>query len=427
MRKIYLAAFASIVGVMAFAQEQSYKLDNFYAQTRDAINTFEPAKQYDTNFDKVKVNIGGAFALQFQAISHENKAVPVIVNGVNTNQLYNIGNNFNLATANLDLNVALYDGVNLHLRTFLSSRHHNETYVKGGYLQVDKLDFIKKDFLKDIMQYATIKVGHDEINYGDAHFRRSDNANTLTNPFVGNYLMDAFATMVFAEVYYQRDGWLGMAGVTNGRLNQNAQGGTSPSLYGKIGYDKQVNQDLRVRLTGSVYNTAKTLRTDFYDGDRAGSRYYYVMENSAATSSDNFRSGQIIPGFKNKLTSFMINPFVRYKGLEFFGIYENARGGSDTGDTKRRTYNQYAAELLYRFGPNDNFYFGGRYNAVKGKTAAGENIDVNRFNIGGGWFMTKNILTKIEYVNQKYNGYADTNILNGGKFNGFVAEAAIAF
>lgn len=61
------------------------------------------------------------------------------------------------------------------------------------------------------MDYSTIKFGHNEINYGDAHFRRSDNANTMTNPFVGNLLMDAYATLVFAEVYYQRDGWLGMA------------------------------------------------------------------------------------------------------------------------------------------------------------------------------------------------------------------------
>ena len=41
--------------------------------------------------------------------------------------------------------------------------------------------------------------------------------------------------------------------------------------------------------------------------------------------------------------------------------------------------------------------------------------------------MTKNILTKLEYVNQKYDGYAPTSILHEGKFNGFVLEAAISF
>lgn len=431
MKSYVTLAAALMIGSLASAQELDYKLDNWYPQTQDARNAFEPKKDTVTNFDKVKVNLGGAFALQFQAIKHENDVDPTI----DALRLYDIGNNFNLATANLDLNVALYDGVNLHLRTFLSSRHHNEAYVKGGYLQIDKLDFIEKDFLKDFMKYATIKFGHNEINYGDAHYRRSDNANAMTNPFVGNLLMDAYATMVFAEVYYQRDGWLAMGGVTNGRLNQNAQGGTSPSVYAKLGYDKQVDNDLRVRLTGSVYNTAQTKRSDFYDGDRAGSRYYFVMENAAATSSANFRSGQIVPGFANKLTAVMINPFVKYKGLEFFGVYELSNGKANT-EIDRRDFNQIAADLLYRFGTNEKFYVGGRYNKVSGELVGsnvsgvyvnGNDIDVTRFNLGGGWFMTKNIMAKLEYVNQKYDGYNTNSILHGGKFNGFVFEAVIAF
>lgn len=427
MKNIFRLAIGLLIGSSVVAQELNFSMDNWYAQTKEARNLFEAPKDTLTSFDKIKVNIGGAFALQFQAIQHQNKANEILnENGVNVNQLYNIGNNFNLATANLDLNVELYDGVNLHLRTFLSSRHHNEAYVKGGYLQIDKLDFIKKDFLKDVMKYATIKFGHNEINYGDAHFRRSDNANTMTNPFVGNLLMDAYTTMIFTEVYYQRDGWLGMLGVSNGRLNQNATGGTSPSLYMKAGYDKQVNEDLRLRLTGSIYNSAETLRTDFYDGDRAGSRYYFVMENTAASSSGNFRSGQIIPGMSQKLTAFMINPFVKYKGLEFFGVYEKA-SGKTKAEESRRDFDQYSAELIYRLGKNENFYIGGRYNQVKGEMVNGDDIDVTRFNLTGGWFMTNNIQVKLEYVNQKYKGYNPNSILHGGKFNGFIAEAAIAF
>ncbi|WP_175622127.1 hypothetical protein [Chryseobacterium schmidteae] len=401
---------------------QQFPLDNLKPRDQRAINMFENPKDSVTTFEKLKVRVGGAFALQFQGLKHESGADQ----SVPATQLYNIGNNFNLPTANLDLDVALYYGINLHLRTFLSSRHHNETYVKGGYIQIDKLDFIQKDFLSDFMKHATIKFGHDEINYGDAHFRRSDNAYTTQNPFLGNYLMDAYATMIFAELYYRKDSFIGMGGVTNGRLNQNATGGTSPSVYAKVGYDKQLNNDLRVRLTGSVYNAADTQRLDFYDGDRAGSRYYFVMENAAATSSSNFRSGQIVPDFKNKVTSFMINPFVRYKGLEFFGTFESASGRNFT-ETERRNWNQYAAELLYRFGNDDNLYFGGRYNMVKGKLASGDKVDVTRYNVGGGWFMTKNILAKVEYVNQKYNGYPTTSILNEGGFNGFVLEAAISF
>lgn len=149
--------------------------------------------------------------------------------------------------------MALYDGVNLHLRTYLSSRHHPEPYVKGGYIQIDKLDFISKGFMAETMKNLTIKIGHMENNYGDAHFRRSDNALAIYNPFVGNYIMDAFTTEVGAEVYYQRSGWLAMLGATNGKLNQTtiAPGVTSPSVIAKIGYDKQLNNDLRIYIQHS--------------------------------------------------------------------------------------------------------------------------------------------------------------------------------
>ena len=122
----------------------------------------------------------------------------------------------------------------------------------------------------------------------------------------------------------------------------------------------------------------------------------------------------------------MVNPFVKYKGLEFFGTYEHA-SGLTLPETDRRTYSQYAAEVLYRFGDNEKFYVGGRYNRVDGELDATNDIDVTRFNLGGGWFMTRNILAKLEYVNQKYNGYPTTSILNGGKFDGVVFEAIISF
>ena len=425
-RNIFKISFIFALLTVTTAIAQEGKLDNLKPRDQRGLTVFENPKDSVSTFDHLRVKVGGAFALQFQGIKHENNATPVIVNGVNTNQLYNIGNNINLPTANLDLDVALYDGVNLHLRTFLSSRHHNETYVKGGYLQIDKLDFIQKGFAEELMKYTTIKVGQDQINYGDAQLRRTDNAYAVLNPFVGNYLMDAYATFPFAELYYRRNGIIIMGGVTNGKLNQTATGGTSPGIYGKLGYDKQITQDLRVRLTGSVYNIARAPRLDFYNGDRAGSRYYFVMENTAATSSAQMRSGMVDPDFSNTMTSVMINPFLKYKGLEFFGIFESA-SGRNLVETDRRTYNQYAAELIYRFGNTENLYFGGRYNKVDGELISGDDISVDRYNIGGGWFMTKNILAKLEYVNQKYDGYPTTNIRRDGKFNGFMLEAVISF
>jgi hypothetical protein len=59
--------------------------------------------------------------------------------------------------------------------------------------------------------------------------------------------------------------------------------------------------------------------------------------------------------------------------------------------------------------------------------ASGQDVSVDRFNLGAGWFMTKNILTKVEYVNQNYNDYPVADIHSNGQFDGIVFEAVISF
>ena len=54
-------------------------------------------------------------------------------------------------------------------------------------------------------------------------------------------------------------------------------------------------------------------------------------------------------------------------------------------------------------------------------------INVQRSQIGGGWYLTPNVLSKIEFVNQRYNNFPTTDIRNGGKFQGFMLEGAVAF
>jgi hypothetical protein len=250
----------------------------------------------------------------------------------------------------------------------------------------------------------------------------------MYNPFVGNLIMDGFTTEVGGEVYFRKNGFISMIGLTNGKLNQSVTnpGSTKASFIAKLGFDDQLSDDFRLRLTGSIYSTGEASRIYLYSGDRAGSRYYYVMEDVDASASSNFRSGRFNPGFSGELTSLMFNPFFKYKGLEFFGVYENASGKSGEG-TDSRSFNQIAGELLYRFGSNENFYIGTRYNTVSGELASGEDVDIKRLQLGGGWFMTKNILAKLEYVDQTYDGFPSGDILNEGKFSGLMLEAAISF
>ena len=392
------------------------------------INVFETTKDPGVEFTGFKLDFGASFTSQVQNLSHSNTAVPNMVSGVNTNQLADIGFGFNNSTANLALNAQLAPGIRVALTSYLSSRHHNETWVKDGYIQMDQspIDFAP---LKMLFEIATVRVGHMEINYGDAHFRRSDNGNAMYNPFVGNYILDAFTTEIGGEVYLKTAGIIAMGALTGGEIRGTVltPGQRGPTLIGKLGVDRQMNKDLRVRLTGSMYKANKSMNSTLYGGDRAGSRYYYVLENTAATETAQKDSGLINPGFKNKVTAFQVNPFVKFRGFEMFGVLERAEGKSST-EAALRVWNQYAVDTVYRFLPNEAMFVGARYNKAEGELAGiTGDVGSNRWQLGGGWFITPNVLAKVEYVNQKYFGYPPANIKNGGKFNGMMLEGVIGF
>jgi hypothetical protein len=431
MKKILFSTLA-VIGLFFNGFSQGIQRDMQFWRSYDqrGINVFETGKEDSVAFEGMRVRIGGHFAQQWQNLKHSNTSTSVLnANGVNLNQLMEIGAGTNLATANLNMDVALADGIRMNLITYLSSRHHPEAWVKGGFIQVDKLGFLNVGATDWFDKYLTVRVGHMEINYGDAHFRRSDNGNAMYNPFVGNYIMDAFTTEVGGEVFFQNKGWLAMAAVTGGEI----QGGITnpdnrkPNFIGKFGYDSYVTDDLRLRLTTSVYTTSGSQRNTLWGGDRAGSRYYLVMENTLATTAANFTSGRFNPNQTNNITAWVVNPFVKYRGLEFFGNFERSTG-SARGEMEDRTWNQIGTDLVYRFGSNEKFYMAGRYNKVEGKLfGSGLDVSIDRVQFGGGWFVTRNLLAKVEYVNQTYNGFAANDIRNGGKFNGLMIEAVVGF
>ncbi len=409
MRKITLFVILSLFVTGVFAQQ------------------FEQPKLNPESFEKVRPTVGGDFALQFQGIDHEADGVELIP----------LGTGFNLPTANLNLGADLAPGMKVYLRTYLSSRHHNESWVKGGYLLIDAMPFINSEAVNKLMQNLTLKIGVDNVNYGDGHFRRSDNADVIGNPFVGNYIMDAFTTAPEIEVLYRKNGWIGMVGVTDGTLNpqvttynattqefETVNTAQELGVYGKFGFDKQLSKDLRVRLTVSPWLHGDSRRGTLYTGDRTGARYYQVMipASLGADGADikkNHLNGNWGPGNYKELTSVMVNSFVKYKGLEFFGLYENA-DGKTTADADFN-FDHVVLEGLYRFGGQDQFYGGVRYNHVANDT----DMSVNRVQIAGGWFLTKNVLAKLEYVNQQYNNFATYG--GDAEFKGIIFEAAISF
>jgi len=285
------------------------------------------------------------------------------------------------------------------------------------------------------MQYVTLRAGMDDVNFGDAHFKRTDNAKAIYNPLVGNFIMDSFSTEPFMEANVQYNGILGVLGVSNGKLNQTTvtKDGVDNTLsyYAKVGFDKQLNEDLRVRVTGSIYtNSGKSTGGYLYGGDRAGDRYYNVgITTVEADAGVNFVSARanarFNSGFKER-TAMQFAGFVKFRGIESFTLIDMDSNSKDAGDG---SYTQIAEELVYRLGSKENYFLAARYNTVSGnKTSDAKDQTITRINFGGGWFMTENVVTKIEYVTQSWagDGFA-TSKWEGAKFSGIMIEAIIGF
>jgi hypothetical protein len=448
---IRLSVVLLLVGIGKQSWAQHQQMQFFRQNDQRGINVFETTKDDTTEFRHLHVKVGGNFEQSYQALRDRNTALPMTETGFNgnVNSLIPLTNGFNLAMANLNIDAQLADGIRVNLTTYLASRHHEDTWVKGGYIQFDKLPFFHNDIVDMLMKSITIKIGQFDVDYGDQHYRRTDGGNTIYNPFVENYIMDEFATEIGGEVYFHHSsGLFIMGGVTNGELDptvatstkvDSATGETNKypaAFHGKLGFDKQLTPDFRFRLTGSFYAVHSANSNTLFGGDRTGSHYFYVMENQAIAngtviSNENDYSafsGRYNPGFSEEVKTFMVNPFLKYKGLEFFGTYENAKGRTITEIEQRKAI-QYAGDLIYRFPEHtERFWVGVRYNTV---TAAMprvvQDITINREVASAGWFLTRNIMLKAEYVNQEYHNYAQTNILNGGRFKGEMLEASIAF
>lgn len=450
----------AILPAMAFAQQP--RIFNIRAYDKSGINVFEDPKDSISSFSGLKIRFGAGFTEQFQNLKHTNDGAlnnnaGSFANGISVpgNKLKVITAGFQTAQANLFMDVQLADGIRLNITSYLSAKHHNETWVKGGFIQFDKLPF-KGQLWEDIMKVATIKIGHFEVDYGDAHFRRSDGGQALYNPFMEGNIMDEYATEIGGEIYLKKNGWFGMVGLTNGMIKGNVDSlykaanpddalHKSPSLILKAGFDKQVTTNLRLRLSASYYGNQSSGGNTIFGGDRSGSNYQFVMEQNSANPSSATGagtplafSGRFNPGFSKKINAFMLNGFIKTGGLEIFGTLETSSGRTSK-ETSTRSANQYAVDGVYRFGKTENLFAGVRYNAVKARladNAAGSgagpilytgDVTLNRLAFAGGWFMTSNILMKAEYVIQHYNGFPTADYRASGKFSGYVIEAVVGF
>lgn len=73
-------------------------------------------------------------------------------------------------------------------------------------------------------------------------------------------------------------------------------------------------------------------------------------------------------------------------------------------------------------------YAGTSYNTTTGRLPGfAEDVTVSRYAVGAGWFVTPNVLAKVEYVNQQYQDFPTADRCYNGEFNGFMLEGVVAF
>jgi hypothetical protein len=59
------------------------------------------------------------------------------------------------------------------------------------------------------------------------------------------------------------------------------------------------------------------------------------------------------------VTAFQVNPFVKFGGLELFGVLERAEGKA-SAEAANRAIRQYALDTIYRVGPNEELFIAAR-------------------------------------------------------------------
>src|SRR5688572_1311093 len=122
---------------------QRSPIQYFRPYDQRGVNVFETSKVDTIGFDELKLRIGANFTQQFQSLKHSNSES--MVGEVNKNALYDIAPGFNLAMANFNIDVQIADGVRVSLVSYMSTRHHTEFWVKGGYFQIDKVGFLNNE------------------------------------------------------------------------------------------------------------------------------------------------------------------------------------------------------------------------------------------------------------------------------------------
>lgn len=329
--------------------------------------------------------------------------------------------------------------VEMYFDLYMASRNHpSTTYGNQGYLILHGIpeNLGSPTLLKKVFEKIDVKAGAYLVDFGDQGYHRSNNAISQQNPLVGNFVIDPNFVSVGAQVQSKPNTklqWL--VGLSNGTNTEDFQAGRGIAYNAKVAYYPL--EALRVSTSFYRVNHDATPSTGgskatLFSGNRSGERYGAVLGGGQAP-------GGVLPNISKDVKAGQFDLTWDQKGnpVKLYGHYgialDSDLNGSAAGAPEEK-WAYYAADVVYQFTPT--LYAAARYSAADAKTINNIASDgkVNRIQVGGGLWLTKNILAKVEYVQQKYSGFATTDILNNGiqawrdpEFSGVVSEVSFSF
>ena len=371
-----------------------------------------------------------------QALDHEN-----VYNGQGT-PLPKIEPGFQNAFGNLGF-IARFgknEEISVVFDMYLSSRNHpSQTYGNEGYILMrgvpENLQSLK--FLEPILNKVDLKAGHMLVDFGDNAEHRTNNAIAQKNPLVGNFVVDPNIVSIGMQVSSKpgrRFGWL--AGISNGTTTEDWNVGRGLAYNGKLIFYPVKSLRTSVSYIGTDQSDNATKAAggssmQMFTGNRSGERYAGVLGGGQAP-------GGVFPQAGEKFSAAQFDvTFDNGSPIEIYAHYGRTQDKDINGTaagTPEETWNYLNGDVVYRFTPA--IYGAVRYSnattdMLNGKASDGK---VARIQVGGGLWLTKNLLVKMEYVQQKYSGFSEGQMVNnniqawrGPEFSGLISEVSFSF
>ena len=347
---------------------------------------------------------------------------------------------FQTPMGNLEFLATIPHKLDIYFDLYLASRpDEDKVYGDQGYIIFKQLPPpFEAGPLGGLFSYINVKAGAFDVDFGDQNYHRTNNGFAQRNPLVGNYLVDSNTEEIGVEVYSVKGPLYWLAGLTSGTTRGHftlpSTYGSRPAVHGKIWMYPL--KDLRWSMSAYYvdldgYSTAHNLPP----GAGEGHNQIFALIRSGGDYAGVFGGGwdgdpgQITPLNGYDVEAYQTDLTWNHWPWELYSF---------VGWTQDSTYHERwlygSAEATYHL--NAALYLAGRFSYALAGEANGVNTHgwVDRFEIGGGYWLTQDLLGKLEYVYEQYNDFnpavGDVDAVDAYRnpeFNGVVLEVSFGF